>query len=180
MDTALYRSIGVVTGAHGVRGDILVKPWDPDVPWLKKLKPIDVEKMDGTVLPYTITGAKLHRDRVILTLKEITDRNQAEAMRGLKLYAHINDLPKLDPDEYYCDQLIGLTALSAQTQKPLGVVADMVSSTGQDFLEVAPSGGGETVLVPFQGVFIGDVDLTQKTIGIIGLDSLFEDEETAS
>lgn len=173
-----FRTIGVITGAHGLDGSLTLKPSDPDMPWLETLEVVYLVTPKG-IVEKPIDGAESYGQGLKLQLEGITDRTEAEKLRGLTVQLPESMLPELEEDEFYTDELAGMAVYSEATQKPLGVVSDVVSSSAGDYLEVKAPGLSEPVLVPFLSVFVTTVDKAQKRIGLQGLDSLFEEPSEA-
>ena len=80
--------------------------------------------------------------------KEIATKEQADALRGLKLHVPRDQLPEPDEDEFYLTDLVGL-----QVRDPEGAVLGSVKSVqnfgADDMLEIAPAAGGQTWYLPF-------------------------------
>ncbi len=89
----------------------------------------------------------------------VTDRTAAEKLRGTKLWVERDQLPDLeDEDEFYFEDLIGLTA-EDQSGKPAGKVLAVENFGAGDLLEIKPPQGASYYL-PF----------TKETVPVIALD----------
>src|SRR5690606_33102986 len=88
----------------------------------------------------TLTGARPAKGGVVARAKEVADRDQAEALRGLKLFISRADLPPPEEDEFYLADLIGL-AVETPEGEPLGVVRSVQDFGAGDLLEIKPDGG---------------------------------------
>jgi 16S rRNA processing protein RimM len=84
---------------------------------------------------------------VIAQIPGVDDRDQAEALRGLRLYLARAALPETAADEYYHADLIGLEAV-LDDGTPVGRVRAIYDFGAGDTLELVRS-GGPPVLVPF-------------------------------
>lgn len=173
MTSSRLRSIGKITGAHGLQGEVTVKPWNDEPAWVHHLQSVFLFQDQGPV-EMAIESARLQHGSVILKFEGISNRTRAEQLKGGELKAYEADLPQLSEDEYYADELVGMCVKSCDSGKTLGTVRDVLSSQAGDFLEVVAQALGEPVLVPFQDVFVPRVDCAQSTVFIQGLDSLFE------
>ena len=100
--------------------------------------------------PLAIESARWHSGRLLITFAGITDRDQADELRGtwLTLDSAEAGSPE-DPDEFGDYELIGLNVVTVSGE-PVGQVAD-VQHHGQDLLVIEPGG----VLVPFVRVTPG-------------------------
>jgi len=157
--------IGKIVGFHGLKGDAKVRPSDPNADWSDSLKQIFVfDAKTGQAKRLEICNSKHNGPHVLLRFNGYADRTQAEPLMGLELYALATDLPKPDGDQYYASDLIGLDVYIPEMAEPLGVVNDIVSSTGSDFLEIRVTASNEMILVPFLAHFFPLVDLAEKRI----------------
>lgn len=163
--------VGQVGRAHGIRGQVAVTPRTDDP---------DVRFVPGAVLatepaargPLTVTEARNHSGRLLLTFEGVQDRNGAEALRGTMLLVPRGARPALaDPDDFYDSDLIGLRAV-APDGAALGVVADVIHSAASDLLALDVS--GREVLVPFVRQIVVAVDVAAGTLTVDAPDGLFE------
>jgi 16S rRNA processing protein RimM len=67
-------------------------------------------------------------------------------------------LPAPAEEEFYLADLIGLSALD-ESRAPIGRVANVLDFGGGDILEIAPAGGGETLLFPFTKAVVPEIDV---------------------
>ena len=105
-----------------------------------------------------IIGAAKGDGMVIAQLSGIADRDRAEALRGLRLYAPRAVLPPIgDDDEFYHADLVGLPAMLGDGA-PLGTVIAVHDFGAGDMLEIEPDAGPK-VLVPFTRAVVPIVDI---------------------
>jgi 16S rRNA processing protein RimM len=146
--------VGVIVGAHGVRGAVRVKPFTAEPASVAAYGPVEDE-----------TGSRRFELRlvgegkgvVIATLKGVEDRNAAEALKGLRLYVARAALPAPGEEEYYHADLVGLEAVTP-AGTPLGRVRAVHDFGAGDSLELALAAGG-TLLVPFTKAAVPEIDL---------------------
>jgi 16S rRNA processing protein RimM len=101
---------------------------------------------------------------VIARIDGVEDRNQAEALRGVRLYVSRDALPAPEgAEEFYHADLIGLDAALADGTVFGRVVAVHDYGAG-DSLEVERPEGGGTVLVPFTRAAVPVVDLQARRL----------------
>lgn len=129
-------AIGRVARAHGIRGRILVAPYDEESQALQTLKRIQLGPRE-----YRIELAERANLGWLLALQGVADRNQAEPLRGLEVKAWRDELPPLEEGEIYFADLIGFTVVDAQGQER-GVVSHLESAGAQELLELE---GGKLV-----------------------------------
>lgn len=124
--------IGFIRAAQGLQGAMLVHAWSGSSESLVSYGPL----MDATgkeTYRFTIHGVK-DKD-FICRLANVTDRNQAEAMRGIKLFVPADRLPPTDEDEFYYRDLIGLRVENSDGQT-IGVVRNVMDLAHGDVLSI--------------------------------------------
>ncbi|MCE9648373.1 MAG: ribosome maturation factor RimM [Parvibaculum sp.] len=165
--------LGVVIGAHGVRGLVRVKAFTEDPQAVAAYG--RVETKDGT-RRYKIETAGMAKDAVICKLEGVGDRDKAEAMRGTELYVDRAHLPEVDEDEgFYHADLIGLQAVGVDG-KAYGKIVGVENFGAGDLLEIERPEGGLTVLVPFTAENVPSVEIEAGRLVLDPPDGLFEDK----
>jgi 16S rRNA processing protein RimM len=174
MKTSTLRSIGIIVSAHGLQGEVSIKPWDEDASWVGYLDRVYVFR-NQVPTEMTILSARIQGGVVIVKFDTVKHRDEAEKLRGAELKVLESSLPDLEEGEFYADELTGMAVKSNDDEKLLGTILGVLGSDAGDFLEVQAEGLSEPVLVPFQDVFVPRVDKPGRTVFIRGLDSLFEE-----
>ena len=97
---------------------------------------------------FTVTAARNHSGRLLLSLKEVGDRTAADALRGTLFVIDAADVDSGDdPDEFYDHELEGLPVTTVDGD-PVGVVSSVLHLPANDILAVTAEDGRE-LLVPF-------------------------------
>ena len=147
--------VGQVGGGFGVRGEVRVTTFTADPLALTAYGPL--LRADGSV-GLTLTSARPDKNGVVGRAKEIATKEEADALRGLKLYIPRDRLPEPDEDEFYLTDLVGLKA-----RDPAGAVLGTVKSVqnfgADDMLEIAPAAGGPTWYLPFTREAVPDLHI---------------------
>ena len=136
--------VGRVAGAFGVRGEVRITSFTAEPEALLDYKTLRRE--DGSP-GLTLTSGRPHKGGVVARAAEVETREQAEALRGLKLYIPRDSLPEPDEDEFYVTDLIGLAVVTPGGE-PLGRVKDVRDFGAGDLLEIQPPEGASWYL-PF-------------------------------
>lgn len=145
MSDARLILVGQVAGGFGVRGEVRVTAFTADPLALKAYGPL--LRADGS-LGLTLTTARAAKGAVIGRAKEIETREQADALRGLKLFVPRARFPEPDEDEVYVTDLIGLEARDP-AGRVLGRIRAVQNFGASDMLEITPAEGGQTWYLPF-------------------------------
>ena len=161
-DTTKLVCLGVVTAAHGVQGAVRIRSFTE--------APEDIVRY-GTLTDETGTRSfdlrlvGTAKGVVIVRIAGIDDRNQAEALRGLRLHLPRAALPQTEAEEYYHADLIGLEAVLGDGT-PVGRVRAIHDFGAGDTLEVTRP-GAPPVMVPFTRAV---VPIVEPAVGRLVLD----------
>jgi len=133
-------TLAVVTGAHGVTGEVRLKLFGEGLTSLKAHKVFNGGALSLGKLRDDGKGGAIAR------FTEVTDRTAAEKLRGTLLTVPRSALPPLEEGEYYHADLIGLSAISDEGEA-LGEVVSVENYGAGDLLEIQrPT--GKRFLVP--------------------------------
>ncbi|MDO8321829.1 MAG: ribosome maturation factor RimM [Phenylobacterium sp.] len=145
-----------VAGAFGVRGEIRITTFTEDPLALATYRVLTRE--DGSP-GLTITTARAVKGAVIARAAGIDTRDQAEALRGLKLFIAREALPAPDEDEFYHADLLGLT-LETPEGELMGKVKTIQDFGAGDLIEVQPPMGASWWL-PFTRETVPEVRIAE-------------------
>jgi 16S rRNA processing protein RimM len=126
----------------------------------------------GAVKPVLlkIKEAKDHSDLVVACSLDIADRNQAEALKGARIFVPRSSFPTAATDEYYWVDLLGLDVINREGVA-LGQVKDLMSTGPQTVLvlsKASEEAGKPDVerMIPFVAAFVDNVDLPGRKITV--------------
>ncbi len=153
--------IGAVAGAFGVRGELRLKSFTAEPSDVATYGPVATE--DGSQsFTITLTGQST-KGALIARLSGVTTKEQADSLRGVRLYVERDRLPALPDDEYYHADLIGVEVFDTGGAL-LGRVKSVQNHGASDLLEIHGPGLKSTVLLPFTLDAVPTVDLTAGRI----------------
>jgi 16S rRNA processing protein RimM len=161
--------VGRIGKPHGIRGHVTidVRTDEPERRFTDGavLRAVPPKGSAFGAQTLTVQASRWHQGVLHLLFAELSDRNEAEAARGVLLYTDIAaDATPEDPDEYYDHQLVGLAAYDTDG-KHLGEVSSLVHGGAQDLLTVRTPDGRDG-LVPFVKELVPVVDLTEGRVVI--------------
>ncbi|WP_428407495.1 ribosome maturation factor RimM [Hyphococcus sp.] len=164
MSEARRVCLGAFAGAHGVKGHAKIKTFTETPEGVAAYGAVETE--DGA-RKFTLKIIKVLADGfVIASAPEIKSREDAEALKGVRLYVNRGALPAPDEDEFYLDDLIGLKAVD-ETGADLGIVKAVYNFGAGDLIELANIPGVKGVrLVPFTKETVPSVELSRKRITV--------------
>lgn len=150
--------VGAIAGAFGVNGEVRLKSFTAEPVDIANYGPLTTE--DGT-RAFTVKLTRPIAGGLGARLTGVVTREDAEALKGVTLWAPRDALPSLPDDEFYHTDLIGLEVVDTGGQV-LGRVRAIFDHGAGDILEVV---GGKTVLLlPFTRAVVPTVDLTAGRI----------------
>lgn len=164
--------IGQFLGAHGVKGLVKLASFTEDPESIGDFGPLSDESGKRS---WKVTLKSWNKTHFITEVKGIADRDQAEALRGIKLYVERSMLPasKDDGSFYYAD-LMGLEARLTDGSV-FGKVVSVQNYGAGDILEITRPGGTE--FFPFSNAVVPDVFVKDGYLTIIPPE-MSEGEET--
>ncbi len=152
--------VGAIAGAFGVRGEVRLKSFTAIPEDLAKYAPLETE--DGA-RSFSVKITRQIKNGLAARLSGISNKEEADAMRGTQLYAPRERLPSLPDDEFYHADLIGLEVTDTGGTH-LGKVMAVINNGADDLLELRAPGQKQTVLLPFTKAVVPTVDLAQGRI----------------
>ena len=165
MEPLLFASrlvlLGVFGAPQGVRGEVRVKSFTSDPRAIGAYGPLTDAAGNRVFALEAVRPLK--DDMVVARIGGVATREAAAALTGVELYARRDQLPPPGPDEFYHDDLIGLTCVT-QDGAALGRVIALANFGAGDILEIEPEGGGETLLLPFTKAVAPTVDFANARI----------------
>lgn len=143
--------VGAIAGAFGVRGEARLKSFCAEPAAITNYAPLLTEKGRSFDLRITreVKGGFAAR------LSGINTREEAEALKGTRLYAPRDRLPSLSDEEFYHADLIGLEVVDAGGAN-LGHVRAVHDFGAGDVIELSGAAG---MMLPFTRAAVPTVDL---------------------
>ncbi|APX23056.1 MAG: 16S rRNA processing protein RimM [Rhodobacteraceae bacterium] len=162
--------VGTVSGAFGVQGEVRLKSFTADPEAIADYAPLTTE--DGS-RSFDIQLTRAVKGGFAARLSGVRSKEDADALRGTRLFAPRDRLPALPDDEFYHADLIGLSVQDTGGAV-LGTVKAVLNHGAADLLEVQVPGASTTVLLPFTQAAVPTVDLASGRIVADPPDGLFE------
>ena len=156
---------------HGIRGEVTVQVLT-DAPGDRFVPGTEFVVEPASAGPLTVSSARWNKDILLLGFEEIETRNDAETLRGAKLFIETEELDEDDDDEgWYEHELVGLEARVGS--QVVGKVAALNTMPVQDLL-VVTTPGGEEILIPFVEQIVPEVNIEEGFVLLTPPDGLFE------
>ncbi|MGR6807664.1 ribosome maturation factor RimM [Sphaerotilus natans] len=168
-----------VQDAWGIKGWLRVQPHAADPQalfssrrWFLQPPAGKPRPKDAPPLPRLlhVTLVKEHGDGIVASVREVADRNGAEALKGARIFVSRQSFPSTDDGEYYWVDLIGLEVVNREGEL-LGTVAEMIDTGPHCVMRLEQAstdaaGKARTVerMIPFVAAYIDGVDLPGRRI----------------
>ena len=154
--------VGAIAGAFGVQGEARLKSFCAEPAAIAGYAPLSSEdgrKVFELEITRAIPGGFAAR------LSGVSTREDAEGLKGLRLYAPRGRLPSLPDDEFYHSDLMGLEVVDTGGNV-LGEVRAVHEFGAGDILEIVGPGIKAPVMLPFTKDAVPTVDLASRRIVI--------------
>ena len=152
--------VGTFAGAFGVHGETRLKSFCAEPADIAIYTPLYTQ--DGRAFPVIVLTGQA-ANGFIARVDGVSSKEDADALKGVSLYADRARLPHLPDDEYYHADLIGL-AVHDTGGALLGSVKNVLNHGAGDLLDIQLNGSSDTVLLPFTLAAVPTVDLKSGRI----------------
>ncbi len=152
--------VGAISGAFGVKGEVRLKSFCAQPEAIAAYAPLWTE--DGS-RSFTVKITRAIQGGLAARLSGVATKEEADALRGVSLYAERSKLPNLPDDEFYHADLIGLEVFDTGGKR-LGTVRAIYDHGAGDILEIFAPGRKTALLLPFTRAVVPTVDLTAGRI----------------
>lgn len=166
-----YFEIGQISNTHGLKGELKVRPFTESKKDYERLKNILVD-FNGVLKEYHIESVRYQQEVVLLKLKEVTDIDEAEKLKGKYIKIPRDLAKKTDENEFFIADLIGS---SVYQDELIGVVDDVFTAGASD-VYVIKRKGKKDLLLPAISSVIKKIDIVNKRIDVEVPRGLDEDE----
>lgn len=151
--------VGVVAGAFGVKGEIRLKSFCAEPGDIVNYSPLTTEKGDE----FTVKITRQVKGGFAARLSGIRFKDEADKLRGVKLYADRALLPSLPDDEYYYTDLVGLDVLDTGGDT-IGKIAAVENHGAGDILDIRGPGLKGSLLLAFTHEAVPTVDMAARRV----------------
>ena len=146
--------LAAIIGAQGLKGAVKVKLFTAAPEALSSYGPLH----DARGREYEITAFRAGKPgEAVISFSGVTDRNAAEALKGVELFVPRDALPATAEEEFYHADLIGLEAQDSEG-RVLGKVAAIHNYGAGDVMEIGRS-DGDSVLLAFTRETVPTIDI---------------------
>ena len=152
--------LGRITGVHGLKGEVKIITYTGQPEDIASYGPLT--SADGARCFHISAVRSVKGGTIIAVLRGVSNRDEAEKLRGTELYVSRAALPAPESDdEYYHSDLIGLNAVSPDGET-IGKIIGVHNFGAGDLLEVRFEGEGQAQLIPFENAHVPRIDLDAR------------------
>jgi len=164
--------VGIITGMHGLRGALRVRPDNPDSETLEQVRRIFLEDPAGPVREFRLLRAdRINRAVIRVMLEGVGDPEAAAALSGSTIAVAVEDLPAKAPGEFYHYEAIGCEVATTDGRR-LGVIEEVIATGANDVWVVRD--GEVEVLVPVIENVVKSVDLGARLMVVEAVPGLLD------
>jgi 16S rRNA processing protein RimM len=164
-------AIGELVGAHGVRGEARVRPFNRDSSVLSDVSEVFLLCGESAARHRRLERARPHGAVWLVALEGVSTPEEVRSLVRARVAIRECELPRLEAGQFYCYQLIGLEVVD-EAGAAVGTVSDVLPTAANDILVVA-AGEGER-LIPMIDRVVAAVDLENRRIIIRPVEGLFD------
>jgi len=163
--------IGIITGPHGVKGEIKVLPISADASNFHSLNKVFIKD-----IAYIVTSVRFVKNQVLLKLDTINDRTSAETCKGNYVSITREHAVPLGKDTYYMEDIIGCDVF--EENEFTGVITDIIETGSNDVYDIDGSDGKyrRQILLPAIKSVVLNIDIVNRRIDILIPKGLLDDE----
>ena len=166
-----YLCIGKIAGTRGVSGEIKINPYTDYPEDFYKIKNIFLDVNES---PIEFFDLKIHKSQVLMKIKGLNNKNDAQILQGRLLYALKKDIP-IDENSYFIEDLKGCAVEDAKKHKMYGVLKDVFNRGASDIYEIIDSNNKEYLLPIIEGT-IEEINLDENKILVNPLKGVFDED----
>lgn len=161
---ATHLEVGYVARAHGLKGEVAVRTFDPASEVFDQVERVLVRPRQGPERTLVVEDVRVTPKELLVVFRGVRGREQGEALVGATVLAFREDLPPPAEGEFFQGDLVGLAAYTEQGE-PLGVVEELWTH-GEVPNLVIRAPGREELVVPFADEFVPAVDLGARRLTV--------------
>lgn len=172
----LFFVVGKILRPHGVRGELKAEVLTKNPDWLAELDMVylGIDQYDrATATAYELDSMRRHRNQLLLRLKGIDSREDADRLREKLLMIRVDQAQPLEEGEFYSFQLLGM-AVYTTSGDYLGDLMEIIETGANDVYLLQGSPRGD-ILIPDTDEVIEAIDLDERRMTINPIPGLLDE-----
>ena len=152
--------VGAIAGAFGVKGEGRLKSFTSIPEAIADYAPLFTEEGEKE-FDVVITGEI--KNGLSARMSGVISKEEADKLKGTRLFVPRERLPELLEDEYYHTDLIGLIVQNLEGSN-IGRIKSVLNHGASDLLEIENKRENKSILVPFTREIVPKVDLKNSIV----------------
>ncbi len=166
-------TVGEITAPFGIKGEAKVR-LDTDFPdRFARMKQVCLRWASGATRIAEIETARVNQGQVVLKLRGIDTRTDAESLRGAMLQIRPDEAVRLPNNEFYIHDLLGCMVV-LESGRELGRIKSVLRGPGNDVYAIGE--GKDEILLPAVRDVVKSVDIVARTVVVSPTPGLMPDE----
>lgn len=165
--------LGKILSPHGIRGQVKVLPFTENPENIISYGPLTDKRGERQFSLRIVAEQKQH---LIVAIEGVTNRNDAEKLRGIELFVSKDLLPETEEEEFYHHDLINLKVVLTDKTR-YGTIKSVQNFGAGDLLEIALSESKKTVFLPFTKAIVPEIHLSEGYVIIVPPEEVIAKEQ---
>lgn len=156
MEKKQFLEAGQIINTHGIKGEVMIRPWADSAQFLLSFKTIYIDEKSVKIL-----SGRVHKGGLIALFEGVGDINTAMRLKGKTVFINRDDA-KLPEGEFFLQDIIG-AEVREENGSALGVLDDVLEMPASNVYVVR---GEREILIPAVPQFVLDTDVTAGIITV--------------
>jgi 16S rRNA processing protein RimM len=165
-----YYEIGFIIKPHGLKGAVSFQ-LDVDDPSKYTEMESVIVKTGEHLVPFLISSLQINGNKGIMHLEDIYSSEAAETLKSCSLFLPIENLPKLDKDQFYYHEVIGYMVVDDKIGA-LGTIQNIFTAGRQDLISMMYH--NKEVMIPIADDIVIKADHNKKEVYVKLPDGLLD------
>ena len=166
-----FLEAGKIVRTHGIRGELVLEPWADSPEFLAEIKRL---YFDGGKTDAGLLASRVHKGRLLITLRGVTTVEQGDALRGKVLYLDRADV-QLEEGQVFLQDMIGLKAVDGTTGREYGELKEVLPTGANDVYRIVDRDGKE-YLFPAVKHMVKRISVEDGVIELLPIPGIFDEE----
>ena len=166
-----FLEAGKIVRTHGMRGELVLEPWADSPEFLAEIKRL---YFDGGKTDAGLLASRVHKGRLLITLRGVTTVEQGDALRGKVLYLDRADV-QLEEGQVFLQDMIGLKAVDGTTGREYGELKEVLPTGANDVYRIVDRDGKE-YLFPAVKHMVKRISVEDGVIELLPIPGIFDEE----
>ena len=166
-----FLEVGKIVATQGLKGEVRVNPWCEPFSFLCNFKELYLDVKGESKIK--VKNSRVQKNVVIIHFDNTNTVEDAQKLLGKTLYINRADA-KLDDNEFFIQDIVGLNVFDYNTNKNYGTVTDVFKTGANDVYEITDENNKKHLIPAIKDVVV-ETNIEKNTLKITLLDGLFED-----